>query len=119
MLSRQPVLLTITGPFIVIHPTASLTIGDVVGMQRRIELLFDERLFHGVVLSLARAPHIGYGAFEPLKRLADFINGHSAFVVCDASPYVRQVLNFQGAYKRMSICPTLEQAVCGLQLLAD
>ena len=69
----------------------------------------------GFVCSLERVSHIHFHAFDPLLRLHLEIESRGGKIVfTDASPYLRQILDFGGVPRRVAVVDDKHEAVWSL-----
>jgi hypothetical protein len=70
----------------------------------------------GFVCSLERVHHIHFQALDPLLRLEKTLHAAGGrFVLTDASPYLRQILDFGGIPRQVHLASDKQQAVWQLQ----
>lgn len=69
----------------------------------------------GIVCSLERTSHIHFQALDPLVRLQRAVEANGArMVLADASPYLRQILDFGGVPRLVSLVEDKHTAVSSL-----
>jgi hypothetical protein len=70
----------------------------------------------GFVCSLERVSHVHFHAIEPLLRLQKMVAAEGGRIVCtDASPYVRQILDFGGVPRHLAVLEHMDDAVWSLR----
>ena len=66
----------------------------------------------GFVCSLERVQHIHFQALDPLLRLHKTLQANGGrIVLTDASPYLRQILDFGGVPRHLALVADKHQAV--------
>jgi len=69
----------------------------------------------GIVCSLERTSHIHFQALDPLVRLQHAVEAHGGrMMLADASPYLRQILDFGGVPRLVSLVEDKHTAVSSL-----
>lgn len=105
------VLISIRGSVAVAYCIGTLDCNAVEELNERVRAL----LFGGVrgfVCSLERVNHIHFQALAGLVGLHQFVRQTGGqLVLSDASPYLRQILDFGGVPARVSILPEKNRAV--------
>jgi hypothetical protein len=70
----------------------------------------------GFVCSLERVSHVQFHAIEPLLKLQRVVAAQGGRIVCaDASPYVRQILDFGGVPRHLAVLEHTHEAVWSLR----
>lgn len=110
------ILISIRGPLAIAYCVGTLD-------QSRVRELCDRVLelaamgVRGIVCSLERTSHIHFQALEPLVRLQSAVEARGArMVLADASPYLRQILDFGGVPRSVSLVEDKHTAVSSLLL---
>jgi hypothetical protein len=74
----------------------------------------------GFVCSLERVQHIHFQALDPLLRLQRVLQTTGGrIVLADASPYLRQILDFGGVPRQVTLVSDTHQAVWQLRQTPD
>jgi anti-anti-sigma regulatory factor len=113
------ILISIHGPLAIAYCIGTLDRSRVGELCDRV-LELAAMGVHGIVCSLERTSHIHFQALDPLVRLQQAIEARGArLVLADASPYLRQILDFGGVPRSVSLLEDKHAAVFSLQQATD
>ncbi len=105
------VLMSIRGPLAIAYCVGTLDRSMVDDLIDRVQGLAAQGV-RGFVCSLERVGHIHVQALGPLLRLQRQIEARGGrIVLSDASPYLRQILDFGGIPQRVSMARDKHEAV--------
>ena len=108
------VLISIRGPLAIAYCVGTLDRSRVHELCDRVIELAAMGV-HGIVCSLERTTHIHFQALDPLVRLQAAVESRGArLVLADASPYLRQILDFGGVPRQVSLVEDKHTAVSSL-----
>jgi hypothetical protein len=112
------VLVSIRGPLAIAYCVGTLDRSLVEDLSDRVLGLAAHGV-RGFVCSLERVSHIHFQALDPLLELQRSIEAQGArIVLAEASPYLKQILDFGGIPRQVSMAADMHQAV-GQLLQAD
>lgn len=108
------VLISIRGPLAIAYCVGTLDRSVVNDLLDRVVGLAAQGV-RGFVCSLERVSHIHFQALEPLIKLQRSIEDRGGrLVLADASPYLKQILDFGGVPRQMPVAADKHQAVGAL-----
>jgi anti-anti-sigma factor len=113
------VLISIRGSVAIAYCVGTLDRSQVDDLCDRVLGLAAQGV-RGFVCSLERVSHIHFQALDPLLKLQKSIAAHGGrIVLTDASPYLRQILDFGGIPRQVSMATDKHQAVGKLLQAAE
>lgn len=105
------VLISIRGHLAIAYCVGTLDRSAVEDLLDRVRSLAAQGV-RGVVCSLERVSHIHFQALEALLRLQQALEADGGrFVLADASPYLRQILDFGGVPRQVTLASDKHAAV--------
>lgn len=105
------VLISLRGPLAIAYCVGTLDRVLVEDLFDRMSRLAAQGM-RGFVCSLERVSHIHFQALEPLLKLQQAIEAQGArLVLADASPYLRQILDFGGVPAHVKLVADKQEAV--------
>lgn len=109
------VLISIHGTMAIAYCVGTLDRPAVEDLLGRVRGLAAQGV-RGFVCSLERVGHIHFQALDPLVRLERAVHDSGAKIVfADASPYLRQILDFGGVPRHVAVVLDKHAAVWSLQ----
>ena len=116
--ARKPssrILISVRGSMAIAYCVGTLDRIAVEELLDRVRGLATQGV-RGFVCSLERVSHVHFHAVDPLLRLQTLVAASGGRIVfADASPYVRQILDFGGVPRRMTVLEHTREAVWSLQ----
>lgn len=108
------VLVSIRGPLAIAYCVGTLDRLAVEDLVDRLRGLASQGV-RGFVCSLERVHHIHFQALDPLLRLQQALRSTGGrLVLADASPYLRQILDFGGVPRQVRLAGDTSEAVYSL-----
>ena len=113
------VLVSIRGSLAIAYCVGTLDRSAVEDLVDRLRVLATQGV-RGFVCSLERVHHIHFQALDPLVRLQRALQVTGGrLVLSDASPYLRQILDFGGVPRQVSVADDTHEAVWRLRQPED
>jgi anti-anti-sigma factor len=111
------VLVSVRGALAIAYCAGILDRSTVDELVDRLRVLASQGV-RGFVCSLERVHHVHFQALDPLLRLQRAVQAAGGkLVLVEASPYVRQILDFGGVPRHVSVADDKAQAIW--QVLQD
>ena len=105
------VLVSVRGTLAIAYCEGTLDRPSVENLVDRLRSLASQGV-RGFVCSLERVQHVHFQALDPLLRMQQTLHASGGrLVLVDASPYVRQILDFGGVPRHLSLVEDKHQAV--------
>lgn len=109
------ILISVRGHMAIAYCTGTLDRIAVEDLLDRVRGLAAQGV-RGFVCSLERVSHVHFHAIEPLLQLQRVVAAEGGQIVCtDASPYVRQILDFGGVPRHLAVLEHMQDAVWKLR----
>jgi len=106
------VLVSVRGALAIAYCAGTLDRPTVDELVDRLRMLASQGV-RGFVCSLERVHHVHFQALDPLLRLQRAVQALGGrLVLVEASPYVRQILDFGGVPRHLSVADDKSQAIC-------
>lgn len=106
------VLVSVRGALAIAYCAGTLDRSTVDELVDRLRMLASQGV-RGFVCSLERVHHVHFQALDPLLRLQRAVQAMGGrLVLVEASPYVRQILDFGGVPRHLSVADDKQQAIC-------
>jgi anti-anti-sigma factor len=105
------VLVSVRGALAIAYCAGTLDRSTVDELVDRLRMLASQGV-RGFVCSLERVHHVHFQALDPLLRLQRSVQALGGrLVLVEASPYVRQILDFGGVPRHVSVADDKQQAI--------
>ena len=105
------VLVSVRGSLAIAYCEGTLDRSSIEDLVDRLRGLASQGV-RGFVCSLERVHHVHFQALDPLLRMQQTLQASGGkLVLVDASPYVRQILDFGGVPRHVTMAEDKHQAV--------